>query len=285
MSLRAGIPLISEVEALVRTELYQELSAYAEAFFRANRRSLWLYALRHSANPVRQWSRRWEYAFTVERAREHLRQCAERPLRVLDAGSGVTFLPFYLSQSLPSTELVCCDANKAYGKILARINARRQDAKVAFACAWLEDLPFPDESFDLVYCISVLEHTRAYGPVLDEFERVLRPGGILVATFDISLDGRAEILPGKARELVERITSDFACPREVDLIRELDRLKEPGEILTTDYAKREQPGALPWRYPVLKSMYDLLRGRAWSGGFYSATVFCLDARLERFSKH
>jgi SAM-dependent methyltransferase len=42
-----------------------------------------------------------------------------------------------------------------------------------------ESLPFPDESFDIVYSANVLEHTENPGRVLMEALRVLRPGGLL----------------------------------------------------------------------------------------------------------
>ncbi|WCO67476.1 glycosyltransferase [Iamia majanohamensis] len=38
-------------------------------------------------------------------------------------------------------------------------------------------LPFPDASFDGVYCSNLLEHTPATPPVFTEIERVLKPGG------------------------------------------------------------------------------------------------------------
>lgn len=45
-------------------------------------------------------------------------------------------------------------------------------------------LPQADESFDLVYCISVFTHlTESWGEWLLELHRVLKPGGLLIATF------------------------------------------------------------------------------------------------------
>ena len=40
-----------------------------------------------------------------------------------------------------------------------------------------EKIPFPDESFDLVFSSNVLEHVRSLPSFLKEIERVLKPGG------------------------------------------------------------------------------------------------------------
>ncbi|MPM10961.1 Ubiquinone biosynthesis O-methyltransferase [bioreactor metagenome] len=40
-----------------------------------------------------------------------------------------------------------------------------------------ESLPFPDRSFDAVFCCDVLEHVRDVPTVISEISRVLKPGG------------------------------------------------------------------------------------------------------------
>lgn len=64
--------------------------------------------------------------------------------------------------------------------------AVRRLAKSAEACIevveqWGESLPFTDASFDLVYCRAVLHHARDLEALGREIERVLRPGGLVVA--------------------------------------------------------------------------------------------------------
>jgi ubiquinone/menaquinone biosynthesis C-methylase UbiE len=55
-------------------------------------------------------------------------------------------------------------------------------------------LPFPDETFDAVTCLEVLEFTPSPEGTLHELMRVLRPGGVLLLTNRI---GRARWFPGR----------------------------------------------------------------------------------------
>jgi ubiquinone/menaquinone biosynthesis C-methylase UbiE len=48
------------------------------------------------------------------------------------------------------------------------------------------DLPFTDESFDRVVCISVLEHTDDPLKILRELLRVIKKGGRLLLTLDVA---------------------------------------------------------------------------------------------------
>jgi SAM-dependent methyltransferase len=51
--------------------------------------------------------------------------------------------------------------------------------------ASLFEMPFADEAFDALVCLSVLEHVTALGSAFDEFRRVLRPSGVAVIGFPV----------------------------------------------------------------------------------------------------
>ena len=55
--------------------------------------------------------------------------------------------------------------------------------KLHFEVGSAEKLRFPDESFDLVFCVGVLRYLTSWENGLKEIYRVLKPNGVLVATF------------------------------------------------------------------------------------------------------
>jgi 2-polyprenyl-3-methyl-5-hydroxy-6-metoxy-1,4-benzoquinol methylase len=66
---------------------------------------------------------------------------------------------------------VGCGAGNSYAPEFARLGA-----------AYVAELPFAADSFDLVLCIEVLEHLFSPQRAAAEIQRVLRPGGRLVAS-------------------------------------------------------------------------------------------------------
>lgn len=52
-------------------------------------------------------------------------------------------------------------------------------------CVDLQDIPFTDNSFDVVISEDVMEHIEDYNKALDEIYRVLRPGGFYIFTIPL----------------------------------------------------------------------------------------------------
>lgn len=121
----------------------------------------------------------WYWWFVARRAaavqflKDHAPE--ERPLRILDAGCGTGGLLDVLSQ-WPDAEVTGVDfAPEA-------LSFCRQRGHSRLVGSDLTVLPFRSDSFEVVTALDVLEHVQNDGRALDEIFRVLRPGGILVAS-------------------------------------------------------------------------------------------------------
>lgn len=67
-------------------------------------------------------------------------------------------------------------------EISPRAAQTTRDAGFQVFTGMLEDAGFPDAAFDVVTLIELIEHLRAPRTLLAECRRILRPGGILMAT-------------------------------------------------------------------------------------------------------
>jgi SAM-dependent methyltransferase len=129
--------------------------------------------------------RKLEYAFAVEAlvGREEEGQA----LDVLDVGCGVVPLCNWMSRR--GHRVTAVDPSRADISFLVRndLNAF-YGSRVTYAVGRAERLPWADQSFDVVTCISVLEHLPPGNDrlALAEMARVLRPGGTLILTFDVA---------------------------------------------------------------------------------------------------
>ncbi len=273
--LAAGIPTVREYQSLIASPEFAELERFSSRFIASNRRALADYSRRWVPDPLHQWSRQWEYPFVLA-GLEALPQGGgpDGPgsLRVLDAGSGVTFFPFLLAERFPGASVCCCDRDESLAATYSAI-APGAGSRVSFEVAGLDALPYPDRSFDAVYCISVLEHTGNYPAILDQFHRVLRPGGILALTFDVSLDGRADVSPAAAQELLEHVDRRFRRARDEAVVPLARQLERP-DPLTTEHARRTRPELLPWRRSLRGSLRDLIALRRPRAPFFLCTVYC-----------
>jgi ubiquinone/menaquinone biosynthesis C-methylase UbiE len=104
----------------------------------------------------------------------------DAPRRVLDVGCGTGLLLRLLAARLPdSEELVGIDA--AAG-MTAVARSMAHDPRLTFSNGVAEDLPYPDESFDLVVSTTSFDHWEDQGAGLGECARVLTPRGHFVLT-------------------------------------------------------------------------------------------------------
>ena len=156
------------------------------------------------------WSRAWEYPWAVLAA-----DLGPPPLRTLDVGGGGGPFSLYLASqghdshvadpSLDRGVSFVYDPEKSLYRNARSILKRLLFRAVGLHTLWglpqsrgtgvvhyhphpADRLAFPDRHFDRVFCLSVMEHIphEIWGACMREFERVLKPGGRLVITLDMT---------------------------------------------------------------------------------------------------
>lgn len=265
-----GIPRLDGYRSLLESEAFRRMESFSDSFLKRHRGTLAGYGRRWVPDPLHQWSRQWEYPFVYEAVGDAA--AGGKELRILDAGSGITFFPWYLGSELPGARVTCCDRDASLEPLFAAVNGGA--GEVRFIRRDLAETGIADGSMDVVYSISVLEHTERMEAVIGELARVLRPGGILAVTFDISLDGLGEISLRNMGGLMAALEHYFPAPDGESPAGLLDeQLRDRADRVTT--AGPWGKGLLPWRYPLLSTLKAALsRGRIPSRAVREFTFSC-----------
>lgn len=113
---------------------------------------------------------------------------------ILDIGSGGSILPIYLS--LLGNYVTVCDlpSSGKYKKTIEYIRQYKEKFKTINIDWDYEDarnLSYFDNKFDIIFCVSVLEHIPNDEDIkaFKEIYRILKPGGIFVGTVDFKRKG------------------------------------------------------------------------------------------------
>jgi ubiquinone/menaquinone biosynthesis C-methylase UbiE len=105
-----------------------------------------------------------------------------RPDWVLETAAGTGIVTRAVSEALPGAEIIATDINPVVVEYAAQ---QFQSDSVTFQAADAEQLPFDDESFDLVLCLFGIMFFPDKVRANAEARRVLRPGGhYVLVTFN-----------------------------------------------------------------------------------------------------
>ena len=95
------------------------------------------------------------------------------PERALDLGTGTGVAALLVAREFPRCSVRGVDISEPMIKLATKRIGLDPDGRVAFRVADASELPFPDDSFDLVTQLNL-------PPFLSETSRVLRPGGFFI---------------------------------------------------------------------------------------------------------
>ncbi len=133
-------------------------------------------------------SKQWEYPYAV---RAMLAQWTDfRHLHVADVGGGRGALASFLAKSGAYVEQFDRDYQWGRGNVLTESAYQRYAKGKGYRARFgsIYNLPATSDAYDVVLCMSVLEHLPDKPAALRELLRILRPGGICVLTFDLALE-------------------------------------------------------------------------------------------------
>lgn len=97
---------------------------------------------------------------------------------VLDVGCGPGTITADLAALVAPGQVIGIDASAA---VIAAAGDAVNGGNLSFAVGDVDDLPFDDDSFDVVHAHQVLQHVSDPVAALREMRRVCRPGGLVAA--------------------------------------------------------------------------------------------------------
>ncbi len=116
-----------------------------------------------------------------------------QPGKALDVGAGRGISSFALARDGWHTVALEPDSSPEVGAGAIRRLTAEAGLDIDVVEQWGEQLPFQDNSFDLVHCRQVLHHADNLPNLCREIGRVLRPGGVFIATREHVISRRADL--------------------------------------------------------------------------------------------
>ena len=155
---------------------------------------------------IRNWSRVWEYPYVEFHIERYFNE-KSRKLKIIDFGSGVTFFPFQIEKY--AEKVFCLDNDKTCVDDLKKaVDFYKSDIVESIKVNSFT-MPFEDQSVDIIYSVSVLEHINNRHILINEFKRILKDDGVLILTYDISFDSGHDIGKEDFKTLQDEIKKNF----------------------------------------------------------------------------
>jgi SAM-dependent methyltransferase len=124
-------------------------------------------------------------------------------------------------------------------------------------CGNVTALPFRDASFDLVTSVAAFEHFLDVPRVIDELNRVVRPGGLVWACIHLFAS------PSGGHNVTLTEVPLRTLPRGVDAWDHLRRRRLPFHVPLNEWRRDQFLGAFERRFDVVKQYCAIREGEDW----------------------
>lgn len=126
------------------------------------------------------WLNAWPHRWHIRRSVPKFLHACPEPFRgqVLEVGAGSGWTSRSILETYPQVELTATDIDPRATRRFERLQGH-YGQRLRVQQADSEHLPFDRASFDMVVAFYVLHHLDDVGRAIEQFMRVLRPGGLL----------------------------------------------------------------------------------------------------------
>lgn len=182
----------------------------------------------------------------------------DRPLRVLDAGTGFGQYAYFVARTFPNAQVRAVDVKREY---LERAREFVDQTPYADRVDWaIDDLTElqSEGPFDLILAVDVMEHIADDEAVFEHFERVLRPGGHVIINTPSTLGGSDVQEEGEESFIGEHVREGYGRKEIAEKLRAA-RL-EPVKALYTygPYGSAAWRGLIKWPMQMLGTTWASL---------------------------
>jgi len=245
--LKSGVPQRSDYESLFRGELYRQMERFSNEFQNKHSTVLEIYGRKWVQDPLHTWSRVYEYPYVFSRVLRAASANSKEKLSVLDLGSGVTFLPWFIYESLHTriSLMSAMDLDPDYASLYDNINAMEK-YQVSFHLQDISTLvDASDEAYDIIYSVSVFEHMEDAFATIGNIERVLKRGGTFIVSFDLVHDNSTNSMRlTEAEKVLQALKDTFVevDPNPADTRKEFNADPVVPETMQTYYPNYDSSG-------------------------------------------
>jgi SAM-dependent methyltransferase len=141
--------------------------------------------------------------------------------RILDAGSGYGIYALTLAERGYSIDAIDLEKNRTDALSARKKELPQLDQRIRAYTGSITNLPFENESYDLIICSDVIEHITDDARAVAELARVLAPDGTLILTVPYRSKNNERIYkqfgherPGYDLESIQRLTGPLGLSIE-----------------------------------------------------------------------
>ena len=148
---------------------------------------------------------------------------SKKPVKSLEVGCGTAGVSVHFC--LKGYQTTMLDTSDEALKV-TRLAFADKNVEGTFVKGNALDMPFPDNSFDVVMSFGLVEHFEEVQPLIDEMVRVLKPGGLFFADIvpkRFSVQTLFDVLINTPLIIVKKILKG----RQAEILAEISRLYRP----------------------------------------------------------